>query len=223
MEVNVIDIRSWTASFRCPALISGIQLTLEVPPISTVLGLINAAAGRYLEHHKLLIGYYFEYAAKAVDVETIYMIENNSQGRATNNARSNVIRREFLFDVLLRIYTPDKTIIEYLKKPVFPILLGRSNDLATADIATICTKSLRHIQNADSLSGQVIPFFKNNLPGTIQALPKYFSNEIPRQNLGTEPYSVINCHNRVKSNLAAYRDSDKGLDIYFHEIDVSKM
>src|ERR1051325_2569432 len=103
MEVYTVDIRSWTASFRYPNLISGIQPTLEVPPLSTVLGMINAAAGNYLEYPKLTIGYYFEYAAKATDLETIYMIDSN-KGRPTNNAKSNVIKREFLFDTFLRIY-----------------------------------------------------------------------------------------------------------------------
>jgi CRISPR-associated protein Cas5t len=91
MEVYTADIISWTASFRYPNLISGIQPTLEVPPLSTILGLINAAAGRYLEHKKLTIGYYFEFQNKAIDLETIYMIDSNN-GKSTNYAKSNVIR-----------------------------------------------------------------------------------------------------------------------------------
>jgi hypothetical protein len=51
------------------------QPTLDVPPISTVLGLINSAAGQYIKYSDILIGYYFEYGAKAIDLETIYQIE----------------------------------------------------------------------------------------------------------------------------------------------------
>jgi len=36
MKVFRIDITSWTASFRYPNLISGVQPTLEVPPLSTI-------------------------------------------------------------------------------------------------------------------------------------------------------------------------------------------
>ena len=54
MEVFKIDITSWTASFRYPNLISGYQPTLEVPPLGTVLGLLNAAAGKYLIHQDFL-------------------------------------------------------------------------------------------------------------------------------------------------------------------------
>ena len=58
MEVFKIEITSWTSSFRYPNLISGFQPTLEVPPLSTILGLINAAAGDYVEFQNLEIGYY---------------------------------------------------------------------------------------------------------------------------------------------------------------------
>ena len=36
------------SSFRYPNILSGFQPTLPVPPISTVLGIINACAGTYL-------------------------------------------------------------------------------------------------------------------------------------------------------------------------------
>ncbi|MDR3217965.1 MAG: CRISPR-associated protein Cas5, partial [Dysgonamonadaceae bacterium] len=75
MKVFKIDITAWTSSFKYPNLISGFQPTLEVPPLSTVLGLINAAAGKYIQHRKLKIGYYFEFEAKQIDLETIYQIE----------------------------------------------------------------------------------------------------------------------------------------------------
>lgn len=220
MELYTIDIRSWTASFRYPNLISGIQPTLEVPPISTVLGLINAAAGHYIKHKNLVIGYYFEFHGKAMDLETIYMIDTK-KGKPNNSAKSNVIKREFLFDNLLRIYTVDEAIVNYLKSPVYPLVLGRMNDLATVDVPGIQKKELQGIENADRIKGQIIPFKDNHLPGVVQALPKYFSNTIPRQNIGTEPYSVISHGNNTKSNLKAYRDVSDGreIDIYLHRLD----
>src|SRR5215510_1538476 len=101
MTLYSADITTYTSSFRYPMLISGTQLTLEVPPISTILGLINAAHGKYIFHKKSLIGYYFEYAAKAMDVETIYMAEVNKKGNLMATTRSNVIKREVLFDTFL--------------------------------------------------------------------------------------------------------------------------
>ena len=224
-QVFTIDITSWTASFRYPNLISGFQPTLEVPPLSTVLGLINAAAGHYIKHQNLEIGYYFEFQSKAVDLETIYQIESN-KGKATNNAKSNVIRREFLFDNFLRIYTTNRAIAEYFNQPVFPLLLGRMNDLATVSQNHLTEKALETVENADKICGQIIPLTGNFLPGVVQALPVYFTDNIPRNNLGTSPYSVINCQSRqITSKITAFRDDTlgkNGVDIFFHHLDFSK-
>lgn len=224
MELYAIDIRSWTASFRYPNLISGIQPTLEVPPLSTVLGLINAAAGYYINYKELSIGYYFEYQGKEMDLETIYMIDTN-KGKPNNMAKSNVIKREFLFENLLRIYTTDEAIVNYLRYPVYPLVLGRMNDLASVDVTGIHKKELLEIENADKIRGQIIPFTNNHLPGIIQALPKYFSDTIPRQNIGTESYSILNHHSKVKSNLKAYRDvvGKNEVDIYMHHLNFENM
>lgn len=222
MEVYSIDITSWTASFRYRNLISGMQPTLEVPPISTVLGLINAAAGRYLTHEGLLLGYYFEYGAKAVDLETVYMIDSNSKGRPTNFAKTNVIRREFLFETFLRIYVNDERIAEYLAQPYFPLVLGRKNDLASVDIKSIGMRTLQPVSNAEKIKGQVIEFESNQLPGMIQALARYFTPTFPREPVGVAPFSIINWQANIQSGLTSYRDqlpNGSEVDIVFHKID----
>ena len=224
-QVFTIDITSWTASFRYPNLISGFQPTLEVPPLSTVLGLINAAAGRYIIHKDLEIGYYFQFQSKAVDLETIYQIDSN-KGKATNNAKSNVIRREFLFDNFLRIYTTNREIAEYFNQPFYPLLLGRMNDLAAVNHSHIIEMELDIVENADKICGQIVPLTGNFLPGVVQALPVYFTDNIPRNNLGTSPYSVINWQSRnISSKVTAFRDKTlgkNGVDIFFHNLDFSK-
>lgn len=220
MDVFRIDITSWTASFRYPNLISGVQLTLEVPPLSTILGLLNAAAGKYLSHDNLNIGYFFQYGAKEFDLETIYQITSTSKGLPSNNAKSNIIRRQFLFENKLSIYLEDETIVDYLRAPYYNLLLGRSNDLAT--IEKIERIELKEIKSANKIKGQIIPFNDNMLAGKIQALPKYFSDTIPRLNLGTEPYSIINFQARdMPTKLTAYRDEtqlNNGVDIFFHKV-----
>ena len=222
MKAYRIDISAWTASFRYPNLISGVQPTLEVPPISTILGLLNAAAGKYLKHNSLELGYYFEYAAKTFDMETIYMIGTDSKGNpSNNNAKSNVIQREFLADVQLSLFLKEKELVDCLRSPHYDILLGRSGDLAM-----VCVNDnpveLERVKNAEKVKGQIVPFAKNLLPGTIQALPQYVSNEVPRKNLGTIPYSIIR-HKLpdFKTKLTAYRDhtlGKHGIDIYFHQL-----
>lgn len=223
MKVFKIDITAWTSGFKYPNLISGFQPTLEVPPISTVLGIINAAAGKYIKHDKLIIGYYFEYESKQIDLETIYQIEAHGKGYPKNITKSNIINREFLFNNHLIIYLQDKELADYFRMPVYPLLLGRSNDLATVN--NIKEIDLIEIHNADKIKGQIIPLIGNFLPGLIQPLPKYFSDTIPRSNLGTEAYSVITSHSADgQTNLTAYIDytrHGKEVHIYFHKLDFS--
>lgn len=222
MEVYKVDITSWTASFRYPNLISGFQPTLEVPPLSTILGLINAAAGSYQNYSKLKIGYYFEYEAKAVDLETIYQV-SSKDGKPTNRAKSNIINREFLFNTFLRLYLVDEYLVEFFRQPYYPIVLGRMNDLAS--VVKIEKGVLQVVERAEFLKGQIVPFSNNYLAGQIQALPKYFTDSFPRNNIGTEPYSVIgHLSNAFAKGLATYRDElspNRYADIYFHEVDFS--
>lgn len=220
MKAFKIDVTAWTSSFKYPNLISGYQPTLEVPPISTVLGLMNAVAGKYIKHTNLILAYYFEYAAKQTDLETIYQIEAHEKGYPKNTTKSNIINREFLFNNHLIIYLLDKNIVDYFHAPVYPLLLGRSNDLAT--INSIKEVDLKEIKNASKIKGQIIPFAGNFLPGDIQPLPKYFSDSIPRNNIGTEIYSVISYNSTdIQTSLKAYIDpeAEKEVHIYFHELD----
>lgn len=222
MQVHIVDISSWTASFRYPNLISGVQPTLDVPPVSTVLGLINAAAGQYLNHRTVELGYYFQFEAKAFDLETIYQIDSNN-GRATNNAKSNIIRREFLYNAQLKIYLTDKALADFFRQPYYSLVLGRMNDLATVEHVT--TVDLPEVSYSSRIAGQVVPFRENHLAGQIQALPKYFTDTFPRQNVGTEPYSIISHLTPVKGDLPAIHDETvgkQGLDIYLHQLDFSE-
>lgn len=214
-----IKISSWTASFRYPNIISGYQPTLEVPPVSTVLGLINAAAGKYLQHKQLRLGYYFDYEAKGVDLETIYQIAVHEKGYPESVAKSNVINREFLFNCRLFLYTDNQEIIGYLNNPYFSLLLGRSGDLATVHIpGEVELKECRHAEN---IRGQIVPFHDNYLPGLIQPLPQYFTDTVPRKNIGTKAFSVIPYHAKTSAtSITAYTDiiDNNEIDIYFHEI-----
>lgn len=222
MELFKIDITSWTASFRYPNLISGFQPSLEVPPISTVLGLINAATGSYQKYNSFVLGYYFNYQAKAVDLETIYQM-NGKNGTTSNQASSNVIRREFLFETFLRVYVTDKKIADSFFAPIYPLVLGRMNDLAT--IESVEKIELEKLEHAQKIKGQIIPFNPYHLAGQIQALPKYFTDTFPRNNLGTEPYSIISCNAsdyNYNTNIIGFRDNTfkKPIDIFMHNLTI---
>lgn len=219
MKFYKIDISGWTASFRYPNLISGYQPTLEVPPLSTVLGLINAAAGTFVSYNNEKIGYFFEFDSIGIDLETIYQMDGN--GKTTNNiAKSNVIRRQFLFNPHLIIYTANEKIANYFKEPVYPILLGRMNDLAT--INNISIIELEAIKDNVEIKGQIVPVFPYHLAGQIQALPEYFTNTFPRKNLGTKPFSIVSHKKGVKASMIeSFYDDVLDINIFMHQINYS--
>ena len=219
MKAYRIKLSAWTSSFRYPNILSGFQPTLCVPPISTVLGIINACAGTYLSHNEVSLGYYFEYGAKSVDLETIYQVKLDSRNGPKNQMKSNVIRREFLYDTRLYIYLFEPQLAAYFRAPVYPLLLGRSSDLATVE--AIEEVELEEDRAAAKIKGQLVPFKDYHLPGLIQALPKYFTNEIPRNNIGTEAYSVIPFDALdFPTSIVAYRDyiAGKNIDIFVHHL-----
>lgn len=219
MHLFRVQISGWTASFRYPNLISGYQPTLPAPPISTVLGLLNAAAGEYLSHQQLTLGYYFEYDSKFKDLETIYQFGGTGSQRL--KAKSNVMLREVLFNPRLYLYLQDEELADYLRQPQYQLLLGRMNDLASVD--SIDEVELQEQSKPTKVKGQLVPFMGNYLQGIIQPLPAYFTNTIPRQNLLTAPYSVIDWRAKdATTKVKAFRDQQLqkgGVDIFFHQLD----
>lgn len=217
MKVYRIHIESWTASFRYPNMISGFQPTLDAPPYSTINGLISAAKGDYFKPENEKIGFVFRADGKNIDLETIYQM-----GKSLSGIKSNVIKREFFSYPELFIYTDSQEIASYFSKPVFPLLMGRSNDLA----------GVKHIEAIDieekseltNLKGTILPFKLGFMAGSIQALPRYFSNSIPRQNIDTQPYYIFSKDHDQKGqvvNAPGFSDKNEDLgidwDVYWQD------
>ncbi len=219
MIIYRIHITSWTASFRYPNMISGFQPTLPVPPMSTINGLISAAMGNYFIVTKEKLGFVFSSKGKQTDLETIYQM-----GNAITGIKSNVVKREFLYDVDLILYTDSIEIKNAFENPFFPLLLGRSSDLATVrNISELLVKEMDTLQK---IKGTIIPFVKYPLPSQIQALPIYFTNSFPRQNRGTKPYCLLpfNYQNNTKVKAKGIKDKfildnkEFEWDVYWQEI-----
>lgn len=212
MEIYRIHISSWTASFRYPNMISGFQPTLSVPPLSTINGLISAAKGDYYSPDGEMIGFVFFANEKTVDLETIYQM-----GQSLTQIKSNVIKREFLSDTNLFLYTNSHTVANYFRCPVYPLLLGRSVDLAS--VREIKKIEVLEKNNLSGLKGTIIPFKGKLMPGLVQALPQYFSNTIPRKNIGTRPYYILESNYQQKESINAKGifDPEKEWDVYWQE------
>lgn len=180
-----IKIIAWTASFRYPIFISGTQPTLPIPPYSTIYGLISAACGKWITPEDLGIRYVFKSEAKGVDLETIYELS----GKTPLQAKSNVVKREFLLNPTLYLYLQDKGIANCFRKPYYPLLLGRSTELASVE-------EIKYIYLEEStrfrLGGTILRFPPLwNLNGIIQALPTHFTASYPRKPLGTRPFFLV--------------------------------
>lgn len=206
MKFLRILIEGWTASFRYPTFISGFQPTLPVPPLSTIYGLLSAVKGDLVTPKDTSVGFVFESEAKSVDLETIYELKG-----LTGN-KSNVAKREFLFNPKLYLYLNNLDFKEFFKKPYYPVLLGRSSDLAFV-------KEIKEVtldKKADvNLGKTILPFGTDGAFGIIQALPTHFSEDIPRKSIGTKPYILMN-HFYNYSGECFY-DDELDWGIWIHE------
>lgn len=206
MKYLRILIEGWTASFRYPAFISGFQPTLPVPPLSTIYGLLSAAKGELVTPDETNVGFVFDYDAKAVDLETIYEL------KGLKGNKSNVAKREFLFNPSLYLYTDDLEFKKYFKNPVYPILLGRSSDLAIiSEIKEIEMEKKNNVK----LGKTILPFGIEGAFGIIQALPTHFSDSIPRKAIGTKPYLLMNQFFDYSGDC--YFDSELNWGVWIHK------
>lgn len=211
-----IELTSWTAGFRYPNMISGFQPSLRVPPISTIMGLLSAACGWPVSPEDVGFGYAFSYRAAAVDLETLYQFENSSKGKPTLWAKSNIVRREFLVDTTLWLYVDDADLAHAFDQPYFPLLLGRSGDLAQA--VRVEKIELQEVQQLD-LGGTLVPFAGHRLAAPLQALPTHFSPGLPRTNFGTRPFYLLDWKQRGSYRLQkpGWRDPKLNIDLFWYE------
>ncbi len=206
MKFLRILIEGWTASFRYPTFISGFQPTLPVPPLSTIYGLLSAVKGELVTPDDIGVGFVFESEAKSIDLETIYEL------KGLKGNKSNVAKREFLFNPKLYLYVDDLEFKKFFEKPAYPVLLGRSSDLAF----------IKHVEkiNMDmktdvNLGKTILPFGTEGAFGVIQALPTHFSEDIPRKAIGTKPYVLMNQF--YKYSNECYYDEKFDWGIWIHE------
>ena len=206
MRVLRVHITGWVSSFRNPLFISGFQPTLPLPPLSALYGLLTAAKGDWVTPHDAAIGFVFRSQGKAIDLETVYEFGGKL------DAKSNINRREFLVQPELHLYTPEMWLSEAFERPCYPLLLGRSSDLATVksiDEIELENKSETTYQNT------ILPFPDAQLHGQVQALPTHFTAEIPRRQCGTRAYCLIT--EQIKYQGEVLHDPDKDWGVYLHE------
>ena len=210
MKVLRVHITGWVSSFRNPLFISGFQPTLPLPPLSAIYGLLTAAKGEWVTPYDISVGFVFKSDGKAVDLETVY--EFPYKGKNLLKGKSNINRREFLVDPELYLYIPEMRLKEAFERPRYPLLLGRSSDLATVEsIAEIELESRSETTYQDTL----LPFPDAQLYGQVQALPTHFTAEIPRRPCGTRAYCLIT--EKIVYCGDVWHDPKMDWGVYLHE------
>lgn len=126
MKINRIIIKGDFAHFKIPAK-SKIQQTYEIPPISTIVGILQNIYGKDI--NSFILGYTINYRHKNKDLMRIYKEFNLSEKSSTDKERfkTDTCIVEYLYDVELVIYTSINQNI--LLEDV--LVLGKANCLAT--------------------------------------------------------------------------------------------
>lgn len=128
-------------SFRYPHLHVGRQPSYPMPPPATIYGHICSAVGEWIAPDSLQFAYCFTHSGSADDLELIHMAAVGS-GRLDKEwgyvrnieVQTNVLPRQVLLNPKLTLYVDGgsntEKWAEVFRSPVYPVLLGRSQDLA---------------------------------------------------------------------------------------------
>jgi CRISPR-associated protein Cas5t len=134
VEALQVTVTAPVVSFRDP-LYDGIQAGLPCPPPATIAGMLAAAAGGWNQvPPQTRFGALFAAGGTGTDLETYHPLD--AQGRKTELVPK---RRAFLADAILTLWlTEDLDLWEAaIRRPVWPLHLGRSQDLAAARTARV--------------------------------------------------------------------------------------
>jgi CRISPR-associated protein Cas5t len=130
LPVVRVTLGGSVTSFRYPHFVQGVQPTYEMPPPSTIYGLICAVTGQFPSPEIFEFGVHFTYEAKFRDLEHVHL--------SIPYGQANPFQRELLFNPRLTLYLAPQNYADFFARPHFPLALGRSQDLmACIDIQPI--------------------------------------------------------------------------------------
>ncbi len=186
-----IDLISYTASFRVPWSV-GHQLTLSVPPLSTIYGIISSAAGRLVQPSEIeWLAFRFSHKGITSDLEAIVTFDRAQIISTPSPKTRNVIEREFLFYPRLTLYLPPVW-QTFFDRPRRALLLGRTQDLAAVDhISEVELEEISEGEVEGVLLPREIVFSQQGVPCSIYSLPIAFTEDPNRHPLGVAIFGVV--------------------------------
>lgn len=138
MKVLRVEVEAPVCSFRYPHFLVGKQLSFDMPPPSTIFGHIASALGEWPDPANLRFAYRFATLGKGEDRENQQIIVPSGGQFAHEGQRYQKCldvtvqptKREFLLGAQLTLYLNRVDFAESFLAPKFPVVLGRSQDLA---------------------------------------------------------------------------------------------
>ncbi len=134
-----ISIEAPATSFRHPHFLVGRQPSYSMPPPSTIYGHIASALGELPDPVSFQFAYDFRFGGLSSDLEHQHIITaggrafkaNGKKHRTSVQATIQPHFRDFLFRPRLILYLNRTDWAGAFRSPVFCVILGRSQDLAT--------------------------------------------------------------------------------------------
>jgi CRISPR-associated protein Cas5t len=177
-----------------------------------VYGLLSAAAGEDVSPERVWVGYRFHAEAEAEDLEKILLFSatGTSWDATTGQVRSMPIRRQFLVNPVLHLYVPaEEWLWKALWTPHYPLLLGRSQDVATVE--ALEEAELTPAQEGE-VEGILLPFPTPGVQSLVYNLPTYLPTYPPRRALSVKPFQLVTQRQRVqREDRLLYREPEQGL------------
>lgn len=136
MRVLKIVLEGTTTSFRYPHFMLSVQPSFPLPPPATIYGHICSALGEWVQPQGLAFAYHFTAAGEGEDLEHIHVL-SAATGKLPGTRLPKVLEgnvnpftRHILLHPRLVLYINQPAWLEAFRAPRYPVVLGRSQDLA---------------------------------------------------------------------------------------------
>jgi CRISPR-associated protein Cas5t len=212
MNAAKVCIRAPITSFRYPHFLIGRQVTFEMPAPSTIYGHVASAVGDWVDPKPLRFAYHFTFVSKGADLEHQHIIWAGRPDKLSKEEsamlkdwqRMNALAvggaiqptpREFLFDAQLTLYLQPATLESAFRSPLYPVVLGRSQDLAeviSADTIDLVESSSAYFENT------LLPYWWRTKTGfgTTLLMPRYITPP-PERESTFERYVALRAGDRI--------------------------
>lgn len=180
MKVLRVELEAPVCSFRYPHFLVGRQLSFDMPPPSTIFGHVASALGEWPDPASFRFAYRFTVLGKGEDLENQhivvpaggrFVVEGERYPKSLD-ATVQPVHREFLLGAKLTLYLDRLDLADAFMAPKFPVVLGRSQDLA-------CYTRVEEVilQRSDRgyFENTILPFAfrRRTARGTTVVMPRY--------------------------------------------------